>query len=118
MKGTKQVLQAYFVWILVGGLSGWTVWMLHSVGIYLVSIWVQSPWRLFGWTSESVQPYSRFSIFILGSAWLIYVLYLENRLQLHARESRLWSYAGRVTVALGLILLICLALLSLSNRVG
>ena len=116
MKSTKQVLQAYFIWLLVGAFSAYTTWMIHTAGIYLVTRAVRSPWRPFGWTSQSVVPYSRLSILVLGGAWLIYVLYLENRLQSHAKESQLWPYVAKVTLGMGFVVVICLALLRLLAR--
>lgn len=114
MNSTKRILLAYLLWLIVGAFSGYTAWILHTTGIYLLDKLIQSEnWRPFGWTQFSLVPYSRFSIFVVGSAWLIYVIYLENRIQLHAKESRVWPYVGKVMFATGLVLAVCLILLNL-----
>lgn len=110
----RRVLLAYFLWLLLAALLAYVAWTLHAAVVSLVTMWIDTATnRPFGWTSESVQPFSRLSIFIIGSAGLIYGLWLENRLQRAAREENLWVLAARTLVVLLITLGVCLLLLRL-----
>lgn len=105
---------AYGIWLLLAALAAYVAWSFHATIVALVSQLVNSPgYRPFGWTSESVQPFSRFSLFLVGSGGLIYALWLENRLQRAAKEGELWGYALRTLVIMLIILGICLGALRL-----
>lgn len=112
-KNNRRVVLAYLLWLLLAICLAYVAWNLHATVVALTAIWVKSPYRPFGWTSESVQPFSRLSIFVIGSAAMIYGLWLENRVQRAGREGHLWPYVFKTLLGLAITLTICLLLLRL-----
>lgn len=111
---TRRTLLTFIIWLMLAAGAAYTAWVLHTTLIYLASRLVTSEtYRPFGWTSESITPLSRLSIFVMGSIWLLYAMWLENRLQNAAKELRLWRYIGRTAVALTGILIVCMVILRL-----
>lgn len=110
----RRVVLAFFLWILLVALTAYVAWTLHATVVTLMSMWVSSPdYRPFGWTSESVQPFSRLSIVIIGSVALLYGLWLEHRLQRSARENKLWRFTLYTLIGLVVVQAVCLLLLRL-----
>lgn len=113
-KSNRRMVLAYLLWLLLALFLAYVAWNFHAALVTVVAIWVDSPmYRPFGWTSESVQPFSRLSIFVIGSLAMIYALWLENRLQRASREGNLWQFLVKTFLALVLILAVSLLLLRL-----
>lgn len=106
-------LTSYLIWFLLMLLAAYAAWRIHYAVIHLTELLIDSPWRPIDWHSGSVASVSRLSLFALGSAVLIYVLWLEYAL----RQSVLYKYLTRFSIInfaiLALITGISIALMQL-----
>lgn len=77
-------------WLLITVLATATAWQLHITLISLASLLIDHPTlRPTGWSTSTLVPVGRLSIFIWGSTWLIFVMYAEYQLREALRERRL-----------------------------
>lgn len=96
------------VWLLLAALIGFVGWQLHATLLTVVAAWLTSNLpRPLGWATWTLAPISRASILVLGSVWLIVVLWLERDLGQYPLLSVFWRRVGKLLVWLIGALVIC-----------
>lgn len=101
-------LVVLLVWLLLSALVGYVGWQIHATLLAVTAAWLSSALpRPSGWATWTLAPISRASILVLGSAWLIGVLWLERNLGLYPRPGQFWRRVGKLLGWLVGVLLIC-----------
>ncbi len=68
-------------WLLFATLIGFVAWQLHATLLTVVAAWLNSDLpRPSTWATWTLAPISRASILVLGSSWLMLVIWLERDL--------------------------------------
>ncbi|MCB0114830.1 MAG: hypothetical protein R2873_16095 [Caldilineaceae bacterium] len=111
----RATLITYLFWFVLAAVGGWVAWQWHATLIVLFSQWIESDLpRPIGWSAATLVGITRASLFINGSLWLMWMLYLESDLRHHAERKALIVrclqilavYAGIVVVCYAVILAI------------
>ncbi len=101
-------LVVLLVWLLLSALVGYVGWQIHATLLAVVAAWLSSDLpRPSGWATWTLAPISRASIFVLGSGWLIGVLWMERDLGLYPRPRVFWRRVGRLLGWLAGVLVVC-----------
>jgi len=96
------------VWLVLSAIIGFVGWQLHATLLVVVAAWLESDLpRPPGWATWTLAPISRASIFVLGSVWLMGVLWLERYLGSFPVYRVFWRRVGRLLLGLGGVLLVC-----------
>lgn len=91
-------LVVLLVWLLLSALVGYVGWQIHATLLTVVAAWLSSDLpRPFGWATWTLAPINRASILVLGSGWLIGVLWMERDLGLYPRPRVFWRRVGKLT---------------------
>lgn len=102
------------IWLLLSALVAYVGWQIHATLLALVAAWLSSDLpRPSGWATWTLAPISRASILVLGSAWLISVLWLERDLGLYPRPPVFWRRVAKLTGLLVGVVVICWVLVFL-----
>lgn len=90
-----KTLGVLLVWLLLSALIGFVGWQLHATLLVVVAAWLESDLpRPLGWATWTLAPISRASIFVLGSVWLMGVLWLERYLGSLPVQRTFWHRVG------------------------
>jgi len=107
-------LVVLLVWLLLAALVGYVGWQVHATLLAVVAAWLSSDLpRPSGWATWTLAPISRASILVLGSGWLIGVLWLERDLSLYPQPGRFWRRVGKLLGWLVGVLVVCWVLVLL-----
>jgi len=101
-------LLSLLVWLLLSVLIGFVGWQLHATLLTVVAAWLASDLpRPLGWATWTLAPISRASILVLGSGWLIGVLWLERDLGQQTFLRAFWRRVGKLLAWLIGVLGVC-----------
>lgn len=101
------------IWLILSALTGYVAWQIHASLLVVVAAWLQSDLpRPLGWATWTLAPISRASIFVLGSGWLIAVLWLEQDLGRYQTSTAFWGRVGKLVAGLSVVLVICWGLIA------
>ena len=90
-------LVVLLVWLLLSALVAFVGWQIHATLLTVTAAWLSSDLpRPLGWATWTLAPISRASILVLGSAWLIDVLWLERDLGLYPLPGAFWRRVGKL----------------------
>ncbi|MCL4835657.1 MAG: hypothetical protein KJZ86_24670 [Caldilineaceae bacterium] len=102
------------VWLTLCALAGLAAWQFHATLLAVTAAWLQSDLpRPLGWATWTLAPISRASILLLGSGWLIGVLWMERDLGRYAYPRAFWLRAGKLAAGLGGVVVVCWAVVRL-----
>lgn len=102
------------VWLLLSALAGFVGWQIHATLLVVVAAWLNSDLpRPLGWATWTLAPISRASILVLGSVWLMGVLWLERDLSLYPLRRAFWGRVGKLLAWLVGVLVFCWGLVFL-----
>lgn len=102
------------VWFSLSALAGYTGWQVHATLLALVAAWLESDLpRPVGWATWTLAPISRASIFLLGSAWLMSILWMERNLGQYAYPGPFWRRVGKLAGGLVGVIVLCWVLVFL-----
>lgn len=102
------------VWLSLSALAAFTAWQLHATLLAVSAAWLNSDLpRPSGWATWTLAPISRASIFLMGSAWLICILWMERDLGQYAYPGPFWRRVGKLGGWLLGVILLCWVLVFL-----
>lgn len=101
----------YAVWIALAVAAGFVAWQWNGA-ILAAAAWVISKPNLrpVGWNSGTLIAVQRLAVLVIGSVWLIAVMYMENQLREATREGFFLKQTERFVLALTAAWLIALAI--------
>ena len=108
------ILVILLVWLLLSVLAAYVGGQLHATLLTVVAAWLQSDLpRPLGWATWTLAPISRASILVLGSVWVMGVIWLERDLGLYPLSRNFWARVGKLLAWLVGVLVICWVLVLL-----
>jgi hypothetical protein len=106
---------AYVAWFVLTILAAIAAFQLNAALLVLADAVIRNDaLRPAGWNSSSLTNIQRLSVFVLGSLWLITILWIENHLRSAARDGHLVREIGRLGGGLLALLAGCYLLLLLA----
>jgi hypothetical protein len=102
-KQTAATVGVYVAWLLLAVVIAVVAWQIHLAVLVLMALLIDSPMRPPGWSSATLVGVSKLSMLVLGSGWLISVMYLEGQLGKAVEEKRLGRFLAQVLGWLGII---------------
>jgi hypothetical protein len=91
------------LWIALSTLTAFALWQAHVALLYLAALIIENPQlRPVGWSTRSLVGVSKLSILILGSAWLMFTVYLEQSLRNSVIAQRLIKQSVKYGVVIGI----------------
>jgi hypothetical protein len=106
---------AYAAWFVLLILAAIAAFQLNAAILVLADAVIHNDaLRPAGWNSSSLANVQRLSVFVLGSLWLIAILWMENHLRSAVREGHLVREIGRLGGLLLALIAGCYLLLLLA----
>ncbi len=106
---------AYAAWFVLIVLAAIAAFQLNAAILVLADAIIRNDaLRPAGWNSSSLANIQRLSVFVLGSLWLIAILWMENHLRDAVREGHLVREIGRLGGGLAALIAGCYLLLLLA----
>lgn len=115
-QGIGTTLGIYTIWLGLTILSAWLAWQWHVTLLYLATLWLHSDLpRPPTWTPAQLAGINKASILVLGSLWLVWIIYLEQDLRWQAAHQRLKARSLQITLATVAILLVSYVLIWITS---
>ena len=115
MNGCRNTLSYIGHWVGLSAVAAVAAWFLHISFLTFINFIVENDaLRPTYWGAHTLGPASRASILVMGSCWLIFMIWLERALRLANKEGKMWRLAGRLTVALGAVLVMSYVYITLN----
>lgn len=104
----RATVVTYAVWFMLVAVAAWVAWQFHATLIVLFTLWHESDLpRPIGWSAATLVGISRASLFVNGALWLMWMLYLESDLRLHAARRHLITRCLQISGGYALIVVFC-----------
>lgn len=112
----RATLVTYLLWLVLTAVGGWVAWQWHATLIVLCTLWIESDLpRPTGWSTATLVGISRASLFINGSLWLMWMLYLESDLRRSAARKALTARGLQILAVYAGIVILCYVAVALST---
>ncbi len=82
----------YGLWIIYAGLAFWLIFLVRDLFVTLSMVAHLNPW--------AVRAVDKWTVYVLGAAWLAAVIWMESALRQSVERKTLWQLAGRLAAAL------------------
>ncbi|MCC9078955.1 hypothetical protein FKZ61_022940 [Litorilinea aerophila] len=85
-------LACYGLWLVYSGLAFWLIFLVRDLFVTLSMVAHLNPW--------AVRAVDKWTVYVLGAAWLAAVIWMEGALRQSVERRTLWQLAGRLAAAL------------------